>query len=337
MPYADYRKVHQCVQDIIDELNISAMPIDPKHVLAATDIPCISYSEVQEYPQFNDTIENLRAEGVDAYCYKNDTAYIVFFDDKVEYPDRIPFSIAHELGHIALNHHSTTTNGIIKRYQTTSIKDWRELEADEFAGELLAPTALIHLIPIDHPEDIRNCFKVSYSCATVALNKAKNLRYASDQKNINFYKTRFRDYLSNWYCPNCHVHYRATVNNFCPICGQPNTLWANFAQQVYCFIKNNNEVPIMKYRKYKSTPLAHILECPRCGNEDIRENWSFCPICGLETANNCTACGALLEPHHRYCAQCGKESTYYKAQALVSWEEEKSSKQPMFTDNNMPF
>lgn len=323
MPYANYKKVHKAVRELIKKLKVKTMPIDPLWVLDQCKIPCISYSEALSYPQFKKTIFNLKKEKVDAFCYKSDNDYIVFFDDQVQYKDRIPFSIAHEIGHIMLHHHTPIDNGIIKRYQNITNRDYREIEADEFAGELLASAALIKLSGLTNLQDIHNCFKVSYSCAKVSLKKSKSLSYLTIEENINFYRTQFNDYLSDRYCPICHARYHSTSNTCCPFCGRSNTFWAILSQRISDFFKFKGEFPLMFYNKYQGGPNGQVFKCPNCENERLEEDWYFCPICGLETTNKCTNCNKLLQPNYRFCPDCGNESLYFSKKAIVTWREEK--------------
>ncbi|WP_423766491.1 ImmA/IrrE family metallo-endopeptidase [Dialister invisus] len=85
------------------------------------NISLLSYSEASENANFLKTINRLREKQVDAFCYKSDKSYIVFYDN-MAYPNRIPFTLAHELGHILLRHHYCSDYGIITRYATLARK-----------------------------------------------------------------------------------------------------------------------------------------------------------------------------------------------------------------------
>lgn len=108
----------------------------------------------------------------------------------------------------------------------------------------------------------------------------------------------------------------------------------------------------MHYKNYPTTETGRIKDqCIRCENEDLKEDFKFCPICRLSTTNKCVGVpndwsdedippqapcelGHTLPPNARYCPYCGGYSDYYIHQALPSWEDEVKQIQEEDTEYN---
>lgn len=323
MPFPDYERVRNIVKTVLTDYNITSFPIDPKELLQRSGVICLSYSEINQSPEFKEGLSILRKRNADAASIKSGSQYMVWYDDKVPYEDRIRFSLAHELGHIKLGHLDDRPNGWFTRYKTVDSKDPLEKESDAFAAELLAPTALAYLTGLD-VHDIQSTFQVSFSCANIVAKNASTLKFDNSTQNLNFYTQHFYDFLNSRYCQHCYSHYVASEKKYCPFCGAKNTTWANFNTMVFNFTRfeNNGEIPIMKYKEYSTDLDGNLLECPRCNSTDLKANWNYCPICSLPTSNSCTHCGKSLPAHYRFCPSCGVESRYFADDAIRHWREE---------------
>lgn len=99
-------------------------------------------------------------EGMSFRC---DDKYIIVYNDNKP-PNRIKFTIAHELGHILLGHLDERNNQYSKEY-----------EADTFASNLLAPPQMIDYAEATFDDFeystvyIANLFCISEQCAKVRL------------------------------------------------------------------------------------------------------------------------------------------------------------------------
>ncbi len=95
------------------------------------------------------------------------------------------FTIAHEIGHIVLNHHKYIDNNILRCYNSPYKPIW-EKQADIFAQNLLMPASrtreLKDKMTID---ELAKHFKVSRTMATVRLQKLRE-----DELNFRRLKTR---------------------------------------------------------------------------------------------------------------------------------------------------
>lgn len=83
---------------------------------------------------------------------------------------RALFTIAHELGHLALAHRRTfnrQTGAVCKMYEDS------EWQANTFAAEFLMPVELIRQAKVTHPAQIEVLFGVSAKAAETRFNKLK--------------------------------------------------------------------------------------------------------------------------------------------------------------------
>lgn len=82
--------------------------------------------------------------------------YVIYFNDYRDTPERIAWSIAHEIGHIYLGHHDLPEDKS------------QELEANFFAKYLMAPPPLIHTANCHNYKDIARQFNLSQQAARYA-------------------------------------------------------------------------------------------------------------------------------------------------------------------------
>ncbi len=307
------------------KLGIDKFPLNMFDIYKNYNIPLVTYTEASKNLNFTVTVENLRAKHVDAFCFKSEKSYIVFYDDEA-YSDRIPFTLAHELGHILLKHHYYHNNGIIKRYAVLKHKDWRETEADSFAGAFLRPAPLIKILNLHINSDIAGVFGISGACAKVGASIAK--RISTPPKLIDYFKHQFYDFIYARYCTKCHHSFIISNCKYCPICGSEELIWDNKNLLFFSFLEYplEGELPLnMHYHEYPTQPNGKTQKCIQCHNENIGDN-DFCHICGLPTQNFCKkgfgGCGNTIPLNARYCPYCGTESIYYFRKVLPSWTDE---------------
>lgn len=65
-----------------------------------------------------------------------------------------------------------------------------------------------------------------------------------------------------------------------------------------------------------------VVECPRCGNEQISTDAKFCRICGLPVYNYCAGKGTshICPGNARFCGVCGEPTEYFELGILRSWD-----------------
>ena len=102
--------------------------------------------------------------------------YLIFFNDTT-----IRFTLAHELGHIILDH-----NGV---------NPYNEKEADCFARNILCPIPIIRSYGISTPADYVNCFGISKPMAEIAFRYAKSDMYYITKNNYQLLNKKIYSYF----------------------------------------------------------------------------------------------------------------------------------------------
>lgn len=146
-------------------LRISALPIDPLEILGKCKNTAVhTYEEVM--PRFGVSdpqyFKTLVMESKDALTIRRDqggrVVYEMFYDARAN-RRRMRYTLAHELGHILLNHRME--------------EPWEEREADYFASQLLAPRPVCNVLAMygfdtGNPAVIAAAFQLSKTAAEIA-------------------------------------------------------------------------------------------------------------------------------------------------------------------------
>lgn len=157
----------------------------------------ISYDEIEKMGS-QETFAFQEYRQKDAYTITDNETRIVCYDNHLSYEER-NFALAHELGHIVLNHTNAGVRGksVLHThsmwYDDEEEKDIQEEEADEFALNLLAPSCIIGFIfPENVPlrSDIHRLTLLpedqlaSASCSGTSLRFHGRSKLTSDQKKL---------------------------------------------------------------------------------------------------------------------------------------------------------
>ena len=146
-------------------LRICSLPIDPLAILSKCKNTAVhTYEEVMPRFGISDPhyFKSLVAEGRDAMSIRREMngriVYEMIYDAR-ENRRRMRFTLAHELGHILLNHRMEAP--------------WEEREADYFASQLLAPRPVFNVLAVygfdsSNPEVIAAAFQLSKAAAEIA-------------------------------------------------------------------------------------------------------------------------------------------------------------------------
>lgn len=156
--------------DLLEELEIRRFPVS---LFDICDYFGIKYDTFNSAPRsFQHSLDVIEAQGIEAMSYMRGNDVIILFDDTIQ-PSRCRFSLAHEIGHIMLKHHLTppAVKGLYE------YKDYKEVEADNFAGALIRPAVLIRKFGLTNTDIIMQAFDVSRGCAAVGLNISLNFGY----------------------------------------------------------------------------------------------------------------------------------------------------------------
>lgn len=330
-----YEYIKNKVAKLCVDFNINSYPVNVKQLIC--EIPnckIVPYSEIIK--KLNITASELYAafntdEGC-AYYEHNSKEYIIFYNDLkigfiyIKTPERQRWTLAHELGHILLEHHVLTDRTRIFRNALTDEEyNWMESEANHFASLLLANPIILYRLQIKDSKDIAKICGLSMEAS---LYRFENYKKWKLRKRINSRELlmllQFHDFIYKKYCSNCGYGVISKEYTYCPICGQK-LQWGD-----------GN----MKYNDgYELDENGRALICPRCGNEQIGDSpeEQFCMICGTYLVNKCTnfegkyvrgqeiepPCGNIVPGNARFCPSCGAETTFFTDGLLQPWEEAK--------------
>lgn len=162
MPKPDFAKATYVAQKVLLIQSKYVLPLDVINMQFDKDITIIPYTKYERITKL--PLHKITAElGLtDGFTVRRDNSYYIYYNDSSN-PERRIWTIAHEIGHIYLEHEKD--NGI------------NEIEAHSFAAQLLMPDFLIREFKLKHgcisEEILMEVFGVNY---TAAQKKIETLR-----------------------------------------------------------------------------------------------------------------------------------------------------------------
>ena len=142
------------VKPLISDLHPYVVPVE--FYIYQTDWTVIPY---------NNELSTVSEDGFTVY---KDGKYNIFMRDSDEvYHKRSRFTMAHEIGHIVLNHHKILGGNLLTL--NSSVKNYVEFQANVFAENILMPVDLILDIKDKTSENLSEKFNVSKKMAEVRM------------------------------------------------------------------------------------------------------------------------------------------------------------------------
>lgn len=126
------------------------------------------------YNQYNELYQISR----DGFTYYDNKEYSIFYNESRPY-NRIRFTIAHELGHIFLNHHNLVSVNMLAKKDYYYNPIW-EQQANVFARNILLPADIAKGLKNYSHQEISNTFELSIQMV--------DLRYKTLQQDICYLK-----------------------------------------------------------------------------------------------------------------------------------------------------
>ena len=285
----------------------------------------LSYPEMIKFAETEDACTDY---------YPSINKYIIYYNDKDPSrmnSDRYRWNIAHELGHILLNHHKDNNKTRIFR-NTLNAKEYSvfEDEADTFAAYLLVPHVMLSYYGVQNAHDIANKCRISMAAAKNRLlyyNYWKKYYQSNDKYDVELRKLLYSSPSNQSYifCSNCGVHVGYNNIKKCRICGNSKA-------------KFKLEATDVTYSKIEVDEHSKAIECPICGNNEVSKG-DYCKICGTYLVNKCTSnnpdfkakpvsCSESennpLPGDARYCMYCGSKTTFLYNKLLTEWDNDDS-------------
>lgn len=145
---------------LLNNLKITALPVDPYVVAEKIDI----------------AVEEVDAESFDGFYIRVGDKTLININQNITNIGRKRFTLAHELGHHLIpTHQGKTYQCIANPFQNRSVV---EIEADQFAAELLLPTRLLKPMLHTYKPDFESIAELAEDCGTsltaTAIKFAKN-------------------------------------------------------------------------------------------------------------------------------------------------------------------
>lgn len=208
---------------VCNDLQISRLPVDPFDVAKIAGISLIPYSDALANPGWfrEDLSVRMRMSTVLTLNYP--TFCIVYRDDLAG-SGRLRFALAHELGHLVMNHYRDYPGHMFPGSPADSAL---EEEADAFARNLLAPVPLVDVIRYNRPRQARaEVFGFSRRDWISRLDALDGDRAFVDEDMANTLIWLFHDYLLGRRCGACGRRFTADgETDVCPDCGAASPDW----------------------------------------------------------------------------------------------------------------
>lgn len=319
IPQDRRNEIKEAVYCTLQNYSQSIIPVKIKAIVRSfTNIRLVSYSKhmKKENLSYDAMIKFTGTKDACTDYYAMVNFYIIYYNDidrNITTSNRYRWNIAHELGHIMLNHHITHEKTRIFRNELSN-SEYNELEeeADYFASLILVPHAALFEFQIRNANHIKVMCKISEPAAKRRYYEF--VEWKSHASTLDEYDMHILHFYFNFIykrkCKNCGAGLIQKKGKYCPICGNKNTLeWGD----------GNN----MKYPLLGTYENGKLKECPICHNEETNIAGDYCQICGRNIVNRCSnfdCTHEILPANARYCPLCGTNSTFYNFGYLKDWD-----------------
>lgn len=159
--YGQYKNARDASWQCLLRHNVCALPVSMSKIFRAEGIPIGRYC---------DNAEQITQGGLgwlmdnDGFSIRDSAGQIYVYYNEQCTPQRIRFTLAHELGHIFLGHLESKQYSLRNR-EPLDERDPAERNANVFASRLLAPACVLWRLGIHTPEDIARICQISMAAA----------------------------------------------------------------------------------------------------------------------------------------------------------------------------
>lgn len=176
LPKKAYAKIEMAVAKLFVELRIGSYPINPFEIIRRKGYVLRSYSDLSIQKR-----NALKTKDLDATSFYDPqlNTFVIYYDE-TQSPERIRFTLMHEVGHIIMGHKEES--------------DLARKMADYFSSYSLAPSPIMLQYNCEDYIDVADIFGISYTCADYSFQRYRNwCEYAGPIKDyekvlISLYK-----------------------------------------------------------------------------------------------------------------------------------------------------
>ncbi len=190
--YEIYKKARDLSWEILLKADITSLPVDLSKVLKAVDVKAILYCDA-----FFDA-DSPKLRGSDGFVTKIGDKKAIYLNENKGTIQRRRFTLAHELGHIVLDH---PINPII--YRNSEIDEGQkpeEVQANIFARDLLMPAGVLAKLHVTTVDEIMQICNASYTSARIRLERLTEL-YKRNKFGVHPLErqviSQFKDFISS--------------------------------------------------------------------------------------------------------------------------------------------
>ena len=146
--------------------------------------------------------------------------YLVCYNEQAEIPERLTFSLAHEIGHILLGHFAFGQPDGLPEAQARLL----DAEANAFAAALLAPATVVAQLRAAPRAADRHMFGLSKAGWQVRLDTLAQEQRALSPALAGQLEAQFHAFMYRRRCSRCGAIFLRL--EACPACGCEQLLWA---------------------------------------------------------------------------------------------------------------
>lgn len=177
MNYESYKKSRNAAWEILLACRVEALPVDLNAVLRHLDVRVYAYSRGRELLEAAGLTQ--AAKRVSGLTFFAGPQPVILYND-AEAPQRIRFTVAHELGHLVLGHVQPGEHTRQNREPQPGDNP-TEQAANRFAADLLAPACVLWGLDLHRAEDIAKACKISIQAA----------RFRAERMEILYQRNKF--------------------------------------------------------------------------------------------------------------------------------------------------
>ena len=174
--YRDYTQARNKSWEILIKSGITQLPVNLKAVAKYLNVSIIPYSRLG-----NDVFSDKMAAGDGFTTALLDGKKLVFIND-IKDMRRMRFTLAHELGHVALNHKLDPIAHRNTEFDEGLTPD--EMQANVFARDILMPACVLAKLKVNTADEISQLCNVSSTSASIRMERMKIL-YQRNKFGLN--------------------------------------------------------------------------------------------------------------------------------------------------------